>query len=256
MPSGALAYSPIFFLIKEHLEEVNLPLRMKLHGLIIESSELLKREPSQLRPSLDLLISQLFDIRIQAMKWLSKDDEDINFTNLYEEIYEDIRPFISDKKYGILAENCLFALRSNFRVLSSVISQIGNAELENGIQDISEAEITYDQLKALLKSSIPLSNEFNTLINWINSSLRVEFVIFSFAIIQDSNLDIHKEMVEELSSIVVNESHEYYSLAKTMRLVQQKRVLEDENVLSPDFINEQTNLSELGLNDFLKTLDS
>lgn len=256
MASGALAYSPIFFLIKEHLEEVNLPLRMKLHGLIVESIGLLKKPHTELRPSLNLLISQLFDIRIQAVKWLSKDGEEINFDELYEDIYEDIRPFISDERYGILAENCLFALRSNFRVLSSVMSQIGKAELETGMQGISEADITYDQLKALLKSSIPLSHEFNTLINWINSSLRVEFVIFSFAIIQDSELDIRKDVVEELSSIIVNESHEYYSLAKTLGLIQKKQVLNVSRTLSPDFIQEETDLSEWGLDDFLKTLDS
>ncbi|MEQ8469705.1 MAG: hypothetical protein RIC35_00890 [Marinoscillum sp.] len=256
MTSGALAYSPIFFLIKEHLEEVNLPLRMKLHGLIIELTDLLKRQPSELRPSMDLLISQLFDIRIQAMKWLSRNDEDIDFNNLYEDIQEDISPFISDKKYGLLAENCLFALRSNFRVLSSVTSQISTVELENGIQGISEADITYDQLKALLRASIPLSHEFNILINWINSSLRVEFVIFSFAIIQDSKLNIQKDMVEELSTIVVNESHEYYSLSKTLGLIQKKTVLNDNNIISPEFINEQETFSELGLDEFFKTLDS
>jgi hypothetical protein len=254
MSSGALAYSPIFFLIKEHVEKVNLPLRMKLHGLITESIELLKQQPADLRPSLELLIPQLFDIRIQAIKWLSSDAGEINFTEMYEEIYEDLRPYISDGKYGILTENCLFALRSNFRVLSSVLTQVGTVEIENGIQGIKEAEISYDQLIALLKSSIPLSNEFNTLINWINSSLRVEFVIFSFAIIRDSNLEIKNEMIEELSSIVVNESHEYYSLAKTLGLISKKRNLNNDQDLSSSFIQEQTNLSELGLDDFLKIL--
>jgi hypothetical protein len=255
MNAQAVTYSPIFFLMKEHLEQLNLPLRMEFNGLIAEIKSILHSDVLNLNNSIEGLLPQIFNIRIKSIKWIIEEEGQLDIKNLYYEINEVIAPLTSDPKYGILAENCSFAIRTNQRVFNSILANIGSKEIDNGIHGITQTEIEYSQLISALKSSLPFGNDLNNLINWIDVSLRIEIVLFSLIIIDEYQLNIQDQIVNRLSEIIANDAQQYYAMAKIFGLITTKKQVANEEEYPESFLSEQHDLSELGFDEFINSID-
>lgn len=255
MNPGAIAYSPIFFLMKEHLEQLKLPLRMEFNGLITEIRSILDDDELNLNDSIKSLLPQIFNIRIKSIHWIIEDEGHLDLKNIYNEINEVLSPLTSHPKYGVLAENCSFAIRTNYRVFNSILAQMGTEVVDTGIHEITQNEIEYSQLILALKSSIPYSKELQNLIDWIDTSLRIEFVLFTLILIDEYQLDVPDQIIKRLSEIIANDSQNYYAIAKLFGLIQTKQKEENNTELSDSFISEEQNLSELGIDEFLNSID-
>ena len=75
MNAGAMAYGPILFPMKEHLEQLKLPLRMELNGLITEIKSILGSDVANINESINNLLPQIFNIRIKSIQWIIKYEE-------------------------------------------------------------------------------------------------------------------------------------------------------------------------------------
>jgi hypothetical protein len=66
-----------------------------------------------------LILSQVFNLRIKAIKWLTK-DMNFDYMEKLKEILPQIEELRANKKLEILIDNLLFALRCKKRVIESV----------------------------------------------------------------------------------------------------------------------------------------
>lgn len=207
--------------------------------------------------SVDML-SQVFNLRIKALKWLADDSRSfgIDYLEMLNDIVPQIEEMKSNKKLEVLTENLLFALRCNQRVVESLVAT-SDFSTDNFASNISQLpEITYQQFIASLAFANLDDETAQKIVDWTNASLHIEFVLVAADIIGDDNPKISDKTINELAFLVADAAQEYSALATELGILKTRSTRQSFSTLSFDnsFIKDQKKLADLGLDDFAANL--
>jgi hypothetical protein len=113
--------------------------------------------------------------------------------------------------------------------------------------------ITYKQFISAIALGVPDDAIAQKIVDWTNSSLYIEFVTVSAAIINDEkHLKISDKVIQELAFIIANAAQEYSALATELGILKLRSTKQSFAQISfdNDFIKEQKKLADLGLDDY------
>ena len=151
MVATAKNYDIICFQLRNNLySHLRSPLKKDLNRLsndikaLITSGEKITTHSNNIN-----ILSQVFNIRIKALKWLNA-DTNFDYLEMANEIFPQIEELRSSKKLEILTDNILFALRCNQRVVASIIGagELSSSKFNSNLADLPD--ITYQQFIASL----------------------------------------------------------------------------------------------------------
>ena len=205
----------------------------------------------KVKPLLDKMLPRVFNFRVKAIKWLVEEGE-LDLSNIMDEIYPQLEDLRSNSKLEILVENILFALRCNKRVVKALIGSGEFSEERFATNAIELPAITYGQFLATLAFSVPDDEAAQKMVDWINASLYIEFIILSAVIINDEKLKVSEKVIKELSFLIANAAQEYSAIATELGLLKlhsESQISFSEQV-DKSFVKEQKYLADLGINDF------
>ena len=171
-----------------------------------------------IKTSLDKLIPQIFNFRIKALKWLCGESS-IDLQTMIDVAYPQIEELKNNKKLALLAENILFALRCNQKVVRAIYSS-GDFTADNIAEHFSTAPaITYEQFLGTLAFSIPDEYAVQKLTDWVNASLYIEFIALAATIIHEENIKVTDRAINEMAFLVADAAQEYTAISMEMGLL-------------------------------------
>lgn len=250
MTALAKNYDVICFQLRSNLySQLEHPLKTELNDLtnniksIITSGKKLQSQPAE-------ILSEIFNLRIKALKWLAT-SSNYDYPKMLTSIVEQIEKLRSNKRLEILADNILFALRCNQKV---IISLAGENDLISNINSSNVSkipDITYSQFITSIAFANINNDVAQKIADFTNTSLHIEFVLAVVGIISEENLHVTDETINDLAFLVSDSAQEYYALAIELGIIKLSsaknfQVLASDN----DFIKEQKELADLGLKEF------
>ena len=255
MIATAKNFDVICFQLRNNLySRLENPLKKDLNRLSNDIKAIITSSKKVQAQSVEML-SQVFNLRIKALKWLA-DDKNFDYLEMLNNIFPQIEEMKSNKKLEILTENILFALRCNQRVAESLAST-GGYSSNNFSSNISQLpDITYQQFIASLAFANLDDETAQKIVDWTNASLHIEFVLVAADIIGDDKLKISDKTINELAFLVADAAQEYSALATELGILKTRSTRQSFSTLSFDnrFIKEQKQLADLGLDDFAANL--
>jgi len=251
MIAAAKNYDVICFQLRNNLySQLQSPLKKDLNRLsndikmLITSGQEVKAQPIN-------MLSQVFSIRIKALKWLSA-DTNFDYLEMFKDIFPKIEELKSNERIEVLTDNILFALRCNQRVVESIInlSEFSSGRFASNLAELPE--ITYQQFIASLAFANLDDDTTQKIVDWTNASLHIEFVLVATDIISDKKLKISDKTINELAFLIADAAQEYSALATELGLLKSRSTRQSFSNLSFDnsFIEEQKQFADLDLDDF------
>jgi hypothetical protein len=149
----------------------------------------------------------------------------------------------------------LFALRCNTRVVQNLIDNeiLDENSFGNSIQQIET--LTYTQFIASLTFAIPDAEAAQTIIDWINSSLIIEFGSISAMLLFKEEIAIRQKRINELSELISNAAQEYTACAIQMGLIKvPSKSYPIQNDIPVSVVNEEKIIANWGFNDYANKL--
>lgn len=254
MLGTAKNFDVICFQLRNYYPQLENPLKKDLDSLLTEVRQILIAE-KQIKPRVNSLLGSIFNLRVKAIMWLVKEN-DLDLSDLFNEIIPQIGELKDDPKLEVLAENILFALRCNQRVIDALTKhEVLSMETISG--EVSKlTPINYEQFIASIALGVPDNDVAQKIIDLSNASLCIEFATLAASIIHEEKLSIPNKGINELAFIVADAAQEYSAIAMDLGILRQhsSRAL-SQNLFDEDFIKEQKDLSDLGLTDFSKQLN-
>jgi hypothetical protein len=229
------------------------PLKKDLDTLSKDITDILK-SGKEIQGQTMRVLAQIFDLRVKAIKWLSKANN-FNYFEMLTEVSEQIKEMGDNKKMEILRDNILFALRCNQRVIESLFHEINQHSVEqseNPRFDFNQLpDINYQQFLATLAYTIPDDEIAQKIADWTNASLHIEFVMLAADIIEDTKLNVSDKIINELSFLVADAAQEYAALATEFGILKSRMHHHSFSNQSFDkaFVNEQKALADIGIDD-------
>lgn len=251
MIATAKNYDVICFQLRNTLySQLENPLKKDLNRLSSDIKTIITSGKKVQAQSVDML-SQVFNLRIKALKWLA-DDKNFDYLEMLKDIFPQIEELKSNKKLEVLTENILFALRCNQRVVESLVvaSEFSTDSFASNISQLPD--ITYQQFIASLAFANLDDETAQKIVDWTNASLHIEFVLVAADIIGDDNLKISDKTINELAFLVADAAQEYIALATELGILKSRSSRQSFSTLSFDnsFIKEQKQLADLGLDNY------
>src|SRR5437764_13627 len=111
-------YDIICLQMRNYLPRLETPLKKEMNQLLAQFRSALASGKS-IKPGLDNLLPHIFNFRIKAIKWLMEDEE-FDISGSIDEVYLKFEELKNNPALDILAENILFALRCNRRVVQAM----------------------------------------------------------------------------------------------------------------------------------------
>lgn len=257
MIATAKNYDVICFQLRNNLySQLQSPLKKDLNRLsndiktLIISGEKIKGQSTN-------MLSQVFNLRIKALKWLSA-DPNFDYLEMFKDIFPQIEELRSNKNLEVLTDNILFALRCNQRVVESIMNSNEFSEDAFSSNLAQLPDITYSQFIASLAFANLDDETTQKIVDWTNSSLHIEFVLVATDIISDEKLKISDKTINELAFLIADAAQEYSALATELGILKSRSTRQSFSNLSFDnsFIKEQKQFADLGLNDFALNLSN
>jgi hypothetical protein len=254
MIATAKNYDVICFQLRNNLySQLENPLKKDLNRLSSDIKAIITSGKKVQAQSVDML-SQVFNLRIKALKWLA-DDKNFDYLEMLKDIFPQIEELKSNRKLEVLTENLLFALRCNQRVVESLAgtSEFSSNSFASNISQLPD--ITYQQFIASLAFANLDDETAQKIVDWTNASLNIEFVLVAADIIGDDKLKISDKTINELAFLVADAAQEYSALAAELGILKTRSTRQSFSNLPFDnsFIKEQKKLADLGLDDFAST---
>ena len=248
---AAKNYDVICFQLRNYLySQLQSPLKRDLNNLSNDIKTLLNSGEKIKAQSIHMF-SQVFNLRIKALKWLSS-NSNFDYLEMFKDIFPQIEELRSNKKLEVLTDNILFALRCNQRVAESIMNsnEFSSDSLTSNLAQLPD--ITYSQFIASLAFANLDDETTQKIVDWTNSSLHIEFVLVATDIISDEKLKISDKTINELAFLIADAAQEYSALATELGILKSRSTRQSFSNLSFDnsFIKEQKLLADLGLNDF------
>jgi hypothetical protein len=251
MMTTAKNYDVICFQLRNNLySELQSPLKKDLNRLyrdiktLIISGEKIKDQSTK-------MLSEVFNLRIKALKWLST-DIDFDYLEIFKDIFTQVESLKLNKKLEVLTDNILFALRCNQRVVESIMNSKAFSP-DSFTSNLAQfPEITYAQFIASLAFANLDDETTQKIVDWTNASLHIEFVLVAADIISNEKLKISDKTINELAFLIADAAQEYSALATELGVLKPRSTKQSFANISFDnnFIEEQKQLADLGLNDF------
>jgi len=257
MIATAKNYDVICFQLRNNLySQLESPLKKDLNRLSSDIKAILTSGKKVQAQSMGML-SQVFNLRIKALKWLAE-DKNFDYLEMLKDIFPQIEEWKSDRKLEVLTENILFAMRCNQRVVESLVwtNEFSTDSLSSNISQLPD--ITYQQFIASLAFANLDDETTQKIVDWTNASLHIEFVLVAADIIGDDKLKISDKTINELAFLVADAAQEYSALATELGILKTRSTRQSFSNLSFDngFIKEQKQLADLGLDNFAANLPS
>lgn len=208
---------------------------------------------SPIKPKLDKFLPKIFNFRLLALKWICG-QPDIDLRHLLDEAYPSLEALKNNPRLALLAENTLFAVRCNSRVLQAVIGEDDSAASEELYKQFSEAPYaTYEQFFWTLAHSIPDQDALQTIVDFCHASLYIEFILLSAIMIDEEKLDVSDATINELAFLIADAAQEYSAIATLMGILPTKgKAISATSADTDTRSAEDDLLSNLGLFDFAK----
>ncbi len=101
--------------------------------------------------------------------------------------------------------------------------------------------------------SLPDDNSVQKIIDWVHSSLFIEFILLAATIIHEEAIPVSDKTINEMAFIVADAAQEYVAIASEIGILQSvtNRRKADAAFGKPD-LKEQKYLADMGLSDFVK----
>jgi hypothetical protein len=224
------------------------PLKKDIDKLSREITNILNSGKKIQSQSVDIL-AQIFNLRVKAIKWLSKDNN-FNYLEMLSEVFNQIEEIGENKKMEILRDNILFALRCNRRVIESLFSAGEQSESMN-INFSQLPDINYQQFLASLAFAVPDDETAQKIADWANASLHIEFVMLAADIIRDEKIKVSDKTINELAFLVADAAQEYFALATEFGILKTKANQQSlsNQPFDKSFVKEQKTLADIGIED-------
>jgi len=235
--------------LKNHFGELDHPLQRDVTRLLDSIKGIIK-DYGPLKKQVMGALPEIFNLRIKGIKWLLEDGE-FDLAGIIDEVYPQIEELKKNASLEVLAENILFALRCNQRVINKLTALEGFSE-DNLSRSVAQLpSITYDQFVAALAFSIPDQDGAQKFLDWMGTSLCIEFVAIAAVTVNDEKIQIPSENINELAFIVSNAAQDYMALATELGLFKSQSNTNDAIQLNFDqeFISAQKTLADQGLNE-------
>ncbi len=233
-----------------YYSQLDNPLKKDVDRLSMVITNLLTSRKKVQKQSIEVL-SQVFNLRVKALKWLAN-VPGFDYLEKLSEVSIQIEAIKVNKQLEILNENIQFALRCNQRVFESLFNT-DDSHSDNESLDFSQlTEISYQQFLASLAFTIPDDISAQKWVDWINASLHIEFVMLCAGIIGDEKLKVSGKTINELSFLVADAAQDYFALATDFGLLKPRteRQTFTQSTFDTSFINEQKELADIGLDNF------
>ncbi len=251
MIATAKNYDAICFQLRNNLySQLQNPLKRELNRLSNDIKKLITSGKKIQAQSVGIL-SQVFSLRIKALKWLSA-DMNFDYLEMFKDVFPQIEELKSNKKLEVLTDNILFALRCNQRVVESIMnySEFPSETFSSTLTEFPD--ITYQQFIGSLTVANLDDETTQKIVDWTNASLHIEFVLLATDIIGDEKIKISDKTINELAFLIADAAQEYSALATELGILKSYSVRQSFSNLSFDnsFTKEQKQFADLGLDDF------
>ncbi|MBU0486558.1 MAG: hypothetical protein KKA07_15670 [Bacteroidetes bacterium] len=236
--------------MRNYMPHLESSLQKEISKLLTEIKSVLTAS-KKIKTGLDALLPRIFNVRIKAIKWIIE-EERFDISEMFEEVYPQMKALQENPRLEILAENIMFSLRCNKRVVDALIGTGGFSADSFAANKAQLPIITYGQLLATLAYGIPNDETAQKIIDWVNSSLYIEFVILSAVIINDEKLIVSDKSINELAFLVADAAQEYSALATELGIFKPRLHNHFSFETLPDntFVKEQKYLADFGITDF------
>ena|ERR1035437_3151444 len=240
--------------LRNHIPQLESPLKKDLNKLLTDIKGIITSD-KKIKPSIDAILNQIFNLRIKAIKWLLEEDE-LNLLDMLDEVYPQLEELKKNPKLEVLVENILFALRCNRRVVDALVVTADFSKENLEINAPQLPTVTYEQFIAAIALGVPDDVAAQKIIDWTNSSLYIEFVTVAAAIIHEEQLKVSDKAIKELAFIIADAAQEYSALATELGILKPRSTKQSFSQISfdTDFVKEQKSMADLGLDDYSKNL--
>lgn len=240
--------------LRNEFSHVNAPLRADIVDLTAKITEDLgsKRSLSSVQTG---ILDAIFNLRIKALKWFVNQGN-FDYADMLKDVFHFVAGLKEKKEYQILAENLHFALQCNER-LKDGFRKDNNSSASDFYSAIKEMpSITYDQFLASISMAVS-EEQAQFQLDFMNHSLQIEFVLLAADIIYNDQIKISKSRLVDLEFLVSDSAQEQYALAVQLGIVKfsEDEFTKNEFQLPNEFLTEQLNLAESGLEDYIKRID-
>ncbi len=248
MLAAAKNYDVICLQMRNYLAQQEGPIKHETNRFVDGVREIIN-SGDPIKPKLDKFLPQVFNYRLMALKWISQ-QPDIDFSHLIEKAYPSLEGLRKNPKLAVLAENTLFALRCNARVTHAVIGETNSEEFSKQLASVPVT--TYEQFFGTLVLSIPDQEAFQTIADFTNTSLYIEFILLAAILINEESLDVAENTTNELAFLIADAAQEYSAVATQMGILPARK--HSESTVTGGFVDssEDQLLSNLGLPEFAK----
>lgn len=251
MLASAKNYDVICLQMWNYLPQQDEPVRRKTMRFIEDVKHIII-SGSPIKPKLDKFLPKIFNFRLLALKWICQ-QPDIDLGHLLDEAYPSLEALRNNPKLAMLAENTLFAVRCNSRVLQAIIEE-DDSSSEDLSKQFSEARYaSYQQFFGTLALEIPDQEAFQTFVDFCHASLYIEFILLAAIMINEEKIDVSEATVNELAFLIADAAQEYSAIATLMGILPLKGKTISTTKLDTDTRSADDDLlSNLGLFDFAK----
>ena len=222
---------------------------------LLQSSRKILNSSNSLKETLNKNLNEIFEFRLKAFNWLFAEGK--NPLQIVDEVVQEFSKIATVSRLSNLFENVLFALRTNKRILDSLID--GGEFSQQTIVHSAPLDypiISLNQYAAAVALNVP-DELAQKIVDWTTASLQIEFVVLATSMIAEEKINISDQKINELSDIVVDAAHEYSALAVELGVIKLKAgqsqtfpIIED-----PNFVEEsKKKLANAGITDFSNTL--
>lgn len=223
---AAKNYDVICLQMRSYLPQQEEPIKRETNRFIDGVKAVIMGEGS-VKPKLDKFIPQIFNFRLLALKWISQ-QPDIDFEHLLDQAYPSLEQLKRNPKLRLLAENTLFAVRCNARVMQAMIGDVTSSEFSQQLANVPVT--TYKQFFGTLALSIPDQETFQTIADFSHASLYIEFILLAAILIDEEHIDISEAAINELSFLIADAAQEYIAIATMMGILPVRQRIKDMSV--------------------------
>lgn len=238
-----------FYQLKNtYFDELDNSLRTKINE-IVSAVETALLAGSELHPFFVEKTKDVFVLRIEALKFFANEGN-FNVLEKIDTVYPDFLEFVNHPRLTVLIENILFALRSNKRLVESIIEKDIVSSEELGKQFENIPNLTYNQYITFVSLAVPDNEMAQKMIDFTHSSLMVELSLIAADCVIDNEDKISDATINELAGLASEAAQNHAAIAYELELIETS-----DNSFSmalsfdQEFINEQISLADLGLED-------
>ncbi len=237
--------------MRNHLPQMEPSIKKETTKFLNEVKEVVTLKGISIKEGLDKLLPRIFNFRLRSLEWLNG-QADFSFLDAINEVSPQIDELRNNKSLRPLVDNLLFALRCNARVVKSIMLSSSSKSKSFPSEIPQFPRVTYEQFLASIALGIPNDAEAQNIVDWVNASLYIEFIVVAAYIINEDGIKIQEKVVNEMAFIIADAAQEYIALAVELGIISTgNKGSSLGKVADKKTLREQKDLADLGLLDFV-----